>query len=167
MYVLISGAKFPVDTVKQLQAAIVAMRAMGVETVDALDDDGEPTGDRLDVDIDPKLLALADVLSASPLHISECRYGDNQFESSEDPGEYLVLTDSERTEAWEQSLDSYIDECILDGGEFPEAYKQYFDREAWKRDARHDGAGHSLASYDGEERGATIDGETYYVYRVN
>jgi hypothetical protein len=82
-------------------------------------------------------------------------------------GEYLVVTDDEAEELWDQYLESYIDECIL-----PEASgmaKDYFDREGWKEDARHDGRGHSLASYDGNEDEVVeeIYGETFYIYRTN
>lgn len=65
-------------------------------------------------------------------------------------GEYLVLTESEADEAWDESLDSYLDDCgVLDS--IPENLRRYFNREAWKRDARFDGRGHYLAGYDGEE----------------
>ena len=39
----------------------------------------------------------------------------------------------------------------------------YFDREAWKRDARMDGRGHCLGSYDGGE----YEVGDYLVYRIN
>jgi len=39
-----------------------------------------------------------------------------------------------------------------------------FDEETWKRDARHDGRGHALASYDGDE----IDlADGYVAFRIN
>jgi hypothetical protein len=77
--------------------------------------------------------------------------------------EYAVGTDSEADEAWDQSLDSYIDDCIM-----PEikdkTLARYFDTEAWKSDARMDGRGHSLASYDGDE--IELDGD-FYAFRIN
>jgi len=43
----------------------------------------------------------------------------------------------------------------------------YFDEDAWKYDAKMDGRGHSLASYDGNENEETVNDETYYIYRIN
>lgn len=66
-----------------------------------------------------------------------------------DSGEFAIGTEEEADEAWDQSLDSYLEECVYP--ELPESMVNYFDDEAWKRDARYDGRGHSLSSYDGEE----------------
>lgn len=76
-------------------------------------------------------------------------------------GEYLVLTDSEANEAWEASQESYIDDCVLP--EIPEAYRAYFDKEAYLKDLSIDGRGSNLASYDGEEN----ESGEYYIYRIN
>ena len=72
--------------------------------------------------------------------------------------EYAVLTEAEADTAWDDALDSYLDDCV-EGAQGP-----YFDRDAWKRDARMDGRGHALSSYDGEEHECP-DG--YLVYRTN
>lgn len=111
---------------------------------------------------EPKILALAAHLSVDPSTITE-EHGDT-YTCSEEPGEYRVMTDSEADQAWDESLENYIDECILP--EVPESFRNYFDHEAWKRDARFDGRGHSLSSYDGCEYEEQIDGEWYYIYRV-
>ena len=79
--------------------------------------------------------------------------------------EYIVATDEEADELWEQGLDSYIDECILP--EIPKAYQNYFDDEKWKNDARYDGRGHVLATYGGDENYVDVNGTTYYIYRTN
>jgi len=82
--------------------------------------------------------------------------------------EYAVGTNSEADEAWNQSLDSYIEECItpeiekLEVGNLSAYIK--FDEEMWKRDARMDGRGHSLASYDGDE--IELEGD-FYAFRLN
>ena len=51
------------------------------------------------------------------------------------------------------------------------ANNYYFDEEKWKRDARYDGRGHSLSSYDGAEYYETVffDGQNidFYIYRIN
>ncbi len=92
---------------------------------------------------------------------------DRRKSQPTDDGEYLVLTDEEADEMWDEQLDSYLDECVLP--ELPETARRYFDRDAWKRDARHDGRGHSLSSYDGNEDEVydEEDDTTYYIYRTN
>ena len=78
--------------------------------------------------------------------------------------DYLVLTDSEADKKWEEALDSYLEECVYDT--IPDWIKGYFDEEAWKRDARMDGRGHSLATYDGHEHYETIENEEFYIYKI-
>ncbi len=80
-----------------------------------------------------------------------------------DDGEYLVVTDDEADELWDQDLENYIDDCL----EIPTAMEGYFDREAWKKDARSDGRAHSLSRYDGNEDEAEAGNYEFYIYRVN
>ncbi len=80
-------------------------------------------------------------------------------------GEYMVLTEDEADEKWEEELEAYIDEIILP--ELPETAQNYFDRESWKSDARTDGRGHSLNRYDGTEESIEFENETLYIYRTN
>lgn len=75
---------------------------------------------------------------------------------------YLVVTDNEADEIWEEYLESYFDDCILP--ELPEFAAKYFNLEAWKRDARFDGRGICLAPYDHNEIQA-ING--LFIYRTN
>ena len=77
---------------------------------------------------------------------------------------YLVLTDSEADDIEDERLNQYIEECIMP--EIPERLQNYFDEEAWKRDARMDGRGHIISTYDGCEYEETVEGTTYYIYRV-
>lgn len=77
--------------------------------------------------------------------------------------DYLAGTDEEMDYVWDEYLENYIDECIL--YELPEPYRMYFDRESWKDDARNDGRGHSLNSYDGGELEQKINENWYYAYR--
>ena len=87
--------------------------------------------------------------------------------------DYMVLTDEEADDKWEESLDSYIEECItpeidkLSEGAGNLSYYITFDEETWKRDARMDGRGHSLSSYDGCENEEEVEGITFYIYRTN
>lgn len=115
------------------------------------------------------IIALAEEIGEDPADITEeshdC-YGLKVLSCGR--AEYAVGTDEEADEAWEQSLDFYIEDCIT-----PELEKiqigslsSYitFDEETWKRDARMDGRGHSLASYDGDEMDLA-DG--YVAFRIN
>lgn len=79
--------------------------------------------------------------------------------------DYLVLTDEEADEKWDEALDSYLDDCVY--SELPKHYHGYFDEEKWKSDAKMDGRGHSLATYDGHEHYETIDGDEFYIYKIN
>ena len=78
--------------------------------------------------------------------------------------DYYVLTDSEADDMEDDSLDNYINECIMP--EIPEHLQNYFDEVAWKRDVRMDGRGHIISTYDGAEYEETVEGTTYYIYRV-
>jgi|TARA_R100000049_G_C1953032_1_gene102606 hypothetical protein len=78
-----------------------------------------------------------------------------------DGREYAIGTDHEVNSAWEQALNDYIDECILP--ELPDAYQMYFDDESWKRDAKYDGRGHALASYDSNE----LNKGEFVLFRIN
>ena len=119
-----------------------------------------------DID-DDRIIALMRHLDITPEEayddIEEARYGDSHYEYGNQ--EYQVLTDSEADNLWDEYLDSYIDECILD--QLPEAYRNYFDSESWKHDAKNDGRGHSLSTYDGREYEEDVNGTTYYIYRKN
>ena len=87
---------------------------------------------------------------------------DNTF--SYGNGEYLVLTDEEADEEEDAQLDNYLEECIYP--DLPENVRYYFDDDAWKRDARMDGRGHIISHYDGCEYEETVNGTTYYIYRI-
>ncbi len=76
--------------------------------------------------------------------------------------EYRVLDDDERETAWEESLDSYLDDGHVEGADGP-----YFDREAWKKDARMEGAGPALSSYDGNEYEFSAGHDDWFLYRVS
>ena len=97
----------------------------------------------------------------------------SEIDGTDGRDDYYVLTDEEADEKWEESLDSYIEECItpeidkLSEGAGNLAYYVTFDEEKWKRDARMDGRGHSLASYDGHENEENVEGITFYIYRLN
>lgn len=110
-----------------------------------------------------KIDALALYLGVDVGELEVTTYDDSRFETNGE--EYWVLTDSEADQAWEESLDNYLEECIYP--ELPVMARNYFDDEKWKRAARHDGRGHSLSSYDGEEHEVRDeDGSFLFIYRV-
>lgn len=101
--------------------------------------------------------ALAEHLECSLDDIETNSYGTYEAMGEE----WRVMTEEEADEAWEEALDSYLDDCVLP--ELPETAQRYFDREAWKRDARHDGRGHAIGHYDGYDH----DSLGYVLVRVN
>ena len=117
---------------------------------------------------DDRELALAEMLDVHPEELSAETYGGLYGEGETytvDGKEYAVLTELETESAVEEALDSYLDDCIL--CELPEIAQQYFDRDAWKRDAKSDGKGHILNSYDGGCEEIKVNGEWFDVYRTN
>lgn len=78
---------------------------------------------------------------------------------------WLVCTDKEADDKWEEELERYIEECVLPM--LPEQYKNYFDSDSFICDCKMDGRGHSLAKYDGREHEQIVNGTTYYLYRIN
>jgi hypothetical protein len=112
-----------------------------------------------------KARALAELLDIEPEDVlSSIAHEASCDEYSAGIGEYRVLTDDEADVVWDEYLDSYIDDCL----EIPEGMENYFDREAWKRDARMDGRGHSISTYDGSEDEATdpVSGDDFVIFRV-
>jgi len=107
--------------------------------------------------------ALAAHLRIDIDEVEETTYDDQSFEA--DGGEYRVLTDCEADQAWSDSIDSYIEDCVLP--EMPEHLQNYFDHDSFKRDCEFDGRGHSLNGYDGSEEEERINGTWYYIYRTN
>jgi len=110
------------------------------------------------------IVAMAEEIGENPADVTEESYECYGLKVlSCGRAEYAVGTDEEADAAWDQSLDSYLDDCgLLDS--IPENLRSYFDREAWKRDARFDGRGHALSSYDGSEMDLS-DG--YVAFRIN
>lgn len=114
-------------------------------------------------EVDDRITALAQLLDCATEDLWLSKYNDQTV--VHDDEEYLVLTDSEADEKWEEGLENYVDECIIP--EIPDPYKYYFDREKWINDAKVDGRGHTLSTYDGDENMEKVNGEYYYIYRTN
>jgi hypothetical protein len=108
-----------------------------------------------------KILALALEEDITVTELSDISGCDTNF--SFGGRDWIVATDSEADDLYDQYLDSYLEECVLP--ELPEIAQRYFDKEAWKIDARMDGRGNSLGRYDGKECEQAVNGTTYYLYR--
>lgn len=115
------------------------------------------------METETRIKALAKYLECDIDDLSESKWDDKTIENGSE--EYLVVDDEEANVVWEERLESYIEECIL--GQLPEHLQTYFDNESWMEDARMDGRGHSISSYDGGENEIEIDGETIYIFRLN
>ncbi len=75
---------------------------------------------------------------------------------------YMVLSDDEADDAFDNYLESMLDDDgIVPGGSGP-----YFDRDRWKDDAKIDGRG-CMAGYDGAEQEFSTNSGWWYLYRTN
>ena len=104
-------------------------------------------------------LALAMGLDITDI-VLEC---DDRFTVSSNE-EYMVLLDDEAETMWDEQLENILDELAL--AEVPESLRTYFDREKWIQDAKIDGRGHTLSSYDGNENDYHFGGVDFYIYRM-
>lgn len=122
-----------------------------------------------------KALALAIHLELDPTDHTDVDSFLSQLASSEsnnntfeiDGKEYLVLTDEEAEEAYDEYLNNYIDDLIL--SEIPEQYRSYFDSKKWKKDEAYyiDDRSSALGYYDGQEHEEAVNKTDYYIYRIN
>lgn len=119
------------------------------------------------MDTETRVKALAKHLGCDAGDIEPSSYDETSLEVGDGKysDKYLVLTDDEADKVWDEQLGSYLEDCIL--YELPDEMQMYFDEEKWKRDARIDGRGHSISSYDGCEEEVEIDGETLYIFRID
>ena len=108
-----------------------------------------------------KVQALSQHLETHFSTIEETTYNDNIFEA--EGSEWLVVTDEEADDLWEESLDSYLEDCVYP--ELPDNMQNYFDDEKWKQDAKIDGRGHSLNRYDGSEYSEKVNDTYYFIYQ--
>jgi hypothetical protein len=151
------GTKMLLEALQTLLDNGLPEKEIGSIVLDLLDADGFEDSD--DIKAIVLLYVLDDAGDGIDCAIEVSRHDDCSFEVG--GREYLVLDDSERDSRWDESLESYLDECGVEGAD-----SSYFDRERWKKDARMDGAGHTLASYDGDEREFKACDEWYYIYRT-
>ena len=115
-----------------------------------------------DFDEPETALALALMLELSISDIEDIQEdGDNRW--CVQGVDYLCGTDDEMDVLWDEDLDNYLEECVYP--ELPDNMRNYFDDDAWKRDAKMDGRAHSLNRYDGDELSESINGTWFYAYR--
>lgn len=136
-------------------------------------------------------IVLAYHFDCDPETVSEGGYDDNTFELEGEPGEYLVLTDSEATdkanEYIKESLWAFNASFIIENSNLPwEAEEMIKSFQVDKCEGANetieamitdldsfceaaisaDGRGHFMNSYDGDEIEENLIGE-YYIYRAN
>lgn len=146
------------DVFDELEEYLPENRPEFVEPVDANGDVLEAYVDEPDDELERKT-ALGRFLNVNISEIFGVTYDDTVFEV--EGKSWMVVTDEEADDLWDKDLDNYIDECL----EIPAHLENYFDRDAWKRDARVDGRGHSLGRYDGEEHFSKGVKQDFYIYR--
>ena len=139
------------------------------EVIDTINEETDKANGRLITEDDIELfedftyaercLAFAIALGLSVGEIDDIEDTD-KVEREHGGVDYLFGTDEEMDEKWEEELDYYIDECVIP--EMPKHLRAYFDDEAWKNDARIDGRGHSLNSYDGTEDCVKVNGKEWW-----
>jgi hypothetical protein len=178
LHIIINHQRYDLDSNEAVRFTQNAMKAAGIDEAPVYDaaDDGSgevtETGDTLPDEYKPQVWAFAKALDCSVL--SNIGYdgrgsGPDVWTSDDEPGEYLVLTDSERDDAIGAYLDGILEESVM--REIPDQFHDYFNRDAWKEDqineiSAGEGYGGPLASYDGHEREACVEGEYFYIYRV-
>lgn len=120
----------------------------------------------MDEDTEIRVRALVLILDCDAEEVEHVYSGPYGFGEtfSVDGGDYAVMSEYEADQAWDEALQSYLDECVYP--QLPDGMVGYFDEEAWKQDARMDGRGHCLSPYDGVEHEVSIGNEYWYVYRV-
>ena len=145
-----------------------------LDEIESLEEDRK--GEPLDLEDDELIILIEEKTDFSGRDAELCAAFVKMFDLSENDLEdieindtrcsvqgvdYLAGDDEEMDSAWDENLENYIDECL----EIPESMERYFDREAWKSDAKIDGRGHSLNYYDGGEEEEKINGTYYFAYR--
>jgi len=82
----------------------------------------------------------------------------------EGSAEYAIVPEADIDDAFKEYAEQYVDDCILPT--MPESTRRYFDMEAFIEDLQVDGYG-IMSSYDGNYEEITVNGVTYYVFRLN
>lgn len=127
-------------------------RKVTEKDIDLFDDFFEPE----------KAITLALLFELSVNEIDDIVHdGDNRWSVQGD--DYLVGTDEEMDDEWDENIGNYIEECVL--SEIPNNLQPYFDEERFKDDCKTDGRAYSLNRYDGDELQIEFNGTNYYAYK--
>jgi len=157
-----------IERLQAIQAKIIELWKQDVKKVYALAE--YIPEDLTDIDetinlndfVEPdKVQALSQHLETHFSTIEETTYNDNSFEA--EGSKWLVVTDEEADDLWEESLDNYLKDCVYP--ELPDNMQNYFDDEKWKENAKMDGRGHSLNRYDGSEYSEKVNDTYYFIYQ--
>jgi hypothetical protein len=128
----------------------------------------EKTEDDID---DDRILALGNHLGLTYTEmyddITKAKYGDYNYKYGNQ--EYLVMTNDEANEYEREMVENTIQECYIDV--YSKEMKNnpminYIDMNRWIDDWCGD-RGNNISSYDGYEYYEEVNGETYYIYRIN
>ena len=76
-----------------------------------------------------KVKALAQHLGVSKKDIEQSSYDENLFEYGS--GEYLVVTDEEADDLWEESLDNYLEDAKIIMEDAESSYSENIDYVCW------------------------------------
>lgn len=105
-----------------------------------------------------------DIVRDEVRHIEEeIETGEYDFFAEIDGEEYRFIREDEIWEIYVEQIKETVEECYTGKMEWWIA----IDWEETAENCLQDGYGHTFASYDGEEREVTIDGDEYYVFRTN
>lgn len=104
-------------------------------------------------------ITRADGITRADIH--ETRWGELEVKGED----FKVLTDGEADELARESIENYIDDCVL--LEMPENLQPYFDHDKFTKDVLMDGRGVQIANYDHEERVVRYKGQWLFIYRTN
>ncbi len=128
----------------------------------------EKTEEEID---DDRILALGKHLELSYTEMYEdifkAKYGNYNYEYGNQ--EYLVMTNDEADVYERETVENTIQECYIDV--YSREMKNnpminYIDLDRWVDDWCGD-RGNNISSYDGYEYYEEVNGETYYIYRIN
>lgn len=109
------------------------------------------------------MLQLNITIAEAILDIKKSKYSPHTYCYGEE--EYLVMTDEEANNLFEEELDNFI--CEVMYTEIPEQYHKYINIELYKEDEKSVGRENYLANYDCNEGIEVVNNTNYYIYRRN
>ena len=106
-----------------------------------------------------KIIDIADTLETT--HTFE----DGGYIINTEVAEYRVMTEDAAVNLAQEYLAEHIEEALC---QVPKHIQEYVDKKKWVNDViAHDGLGHTLAHYDGEEHEFLMGDTWYYAFRID